>query len=291
MSTLKDLVNKLEPKYRNEALLFLAFLYKVDLSHMLAHLDKKPDLSKNKKIKIAFSRIKKDYPLAYLIGKKYFYGYPFLINKQTLIPRPESEIIIDLALDYAKTSRKDLKFIDIGTGPGTLIISLAKEVLKINKYQYQKAVFIAGDISNKALEIARKNAKNLKLDKKIIFKKSNLAQNFLNQIKKEKDKAIFISANLPYLNQKERTSEISIKYEPDLALIGGLKNGLLLYKKLLKQLKPVLDNQEYYLVMEINPYQAKELIATTKLNLPAAKIEKKSDLSGRTRFIVASYKN
>jgi release factor glutamine methyltransferase len=287
MTTLKDLINKLEPKYKNETLLYTAFLYKSDLSQILAHLDKKVSSQKAKELKKAFSKIEKNYPLAYLTKKKYFYGYLFSLNPKVLIPRPESEEIIDLGLNYANSVKEPLKIIDIGTGPGTLIISLAKELLKHNRLAYQKAEFLAGDISSSALKMAKKNAQALKTADKISFKKSDLASAFLPAIKKDEEKAIFIIANLPYLNKTERKQEISIKYEPDLALIGGGKNGLLLYQKLLKQLTKVLSDKKYYLVMEINPHQAKDLIATVSKILPAANIQKKSDLSGRTRFIIA----
>jgi release factor glutamine methyltransferase len=290
MLSIKDLVNKLEPKYRNEALLYTAFLYKSDLSYILAHLDKKVSSQKAKDLKKAFSKIQKDYPLAYLTKQKYFYGHLFSLNSKVLIPRPESEEIIDLGLSYASSAKEPLKIIDIGTGPGTLIISLAKEMLKHNRLAYQKAEFLAGDISISALKIAKNNAQSLKIAHKISFKKTNLASAFLADIKKYKGKTIFISANLPYLNKAERAKEISIKYEPNLALIGGGSNGLLLYKLLLKQLASVMQDKKYYLVMEINPHQAKTLITSVREKLPLAKIQKKSDLSGRTRFIIV-YQN
>lgn len=290
MTTLKDLISKLEPKYINEALLFTAFLYKSDLTHILAHLDKKVSPQKAKVLKKAFSKIEKGYPLAYLTKQKYFYGHPFALNLKVLIPRPESEEIINLGLNYAQSTKEPLKIIDIGTGPGTLIISLAKEILKQNKAVYNKAEFLAGDISTAALKIAQKNAQTLKMAHKITFKKSDLAKAFLLSLKKDQDKAIFISANLPYLNKTERKKEVSIKYEPDLALIGGGKHGLNLYQSLLKQLTKVLNDKKYYLVMEINPHQAKDLIKMSHQALPLAKIQKKSDLSGRTCFIIA-YQN
>jgi release factor glutamine methyltransferase len=290
MTILKDLINKLEPKYRKEALLFTAFLYQSDLSHILAHLDKKISAPKAQALKKAFSKIEKNYPLAYLTKQKYFYGHLFALNTKVLIPRPESEEIINLGLNYAHLNKKPLQIIDIGTGPGTLIISLAKEMLKHNRLAYQKAEFLAGDISDSALKIAKSNARNLRIDHKITFKKSNLASAFLPYIKQNQEKAIFISANLPYLNKTEREQEISIKYEPDLALIGGGKNGLHLYQQLLKQLTSILRHRSYCLVMEINPHQAKALIAIVRQTIPFTKIQKKSDLSGRTRFITV-YQN
>jgi len=287
MISIKDLLSELEPKYRNEALLYIAFLYKSDLSNVLAHLDRKISPQKEKKLKNAFSKIRKNYPLAYLTKQKYFYNYPFLVNPKVLIPRSESEGIINLGLNYAQSTKKPLKIIDIGTGPGTLIISLAKELAKNNKATYTKASFLAGDISINAVKLAQKNANLLKVNKKITFKESDLASAFLTEIKNDKDRAIFISANLPYLNKEEREREPSIKYEPDLALIGGGKNGLYLYQALLRQLSPALQDKEYYLVMEINPHQAKELIKLCKQKLARVKIQKKPDLSGRTRFIIA----
>lgn len=287
MKSLKELIEKVEPAYQKEALLFSAHLYKCDLSYILAHLDKKISKTKEKELITAFKKITNDYPLAYLIGKKYFYGRPLFVNSKVLIPRPESEKIIDIGLEYARSLKKPVHFFDIGTGSGAIIISLAKEISKKNKNIYKKSRFLATDISETALKVARKNARSLRMDRKIIFKRGELINPYLQDINKSQG-PIFIAANLPYLNQQERDKEISIKYEPKIALVSDSQDGLNLYKLLIKKISLLNKNISYQLLLEINPHQAEQIIFFIKKNLKLVHIKKEPDFQGQTRFVVVS---
>ena len=153
-------------------------------------------------------------PMAYLAGSKEFFGLKFLVNKNVLVPRPDSEVLVEQALEYLD-KKNNLNILDIGTGSGCLITSVAKNASKHN--------FYASDISSPALKIAKTNARKNKV--KINFIKSNLLKN-INNIKFD-----VIIANLPYLTP-EQMKEPSIKQEPKLALLAG-KDGLDYYQKLL----------------------------------------------------------
>lgn len=287
MSSIKNILTQVDKCLEKEVLTVLTSLLNKDLSYILAHQEHELSEKEEEKISRLLKKLEMGYPLAYLIKEQYFYSRPFLVSQDTLIPRPESEEIIDQLISKILATKDKQIFIDIGTGTGALIISIAKELEKKSLDRYQTALFLAGDISAAALKIATKNAKALGLSKKIVFKLSDLAAAFLIDINSQLDGSIFIMANLPYLTPKERSSEPSIRYEPDLALIGG-PDGLSLYRRLLKQLKPISVNRKYYLIMEINPGQADSLIKLCQVNYPQAIIQKKSDFRGQTRFIVMS---
>jgi len=168
-------------------------------------------------------------PIAYLIGQKEFYGLKFIVNKHVLVPRPESEKIIDEALKIIKSifpiNDQRLTICDIGTGSGCLIISLAKELQKLKKIDSFE--LIATDISKKALKVAKANAAIHQVDKYINFINCYLLKPLKNQ------KIDLIIANLPYLSKDDVKNQVSIKKEPKKALIGN-------YDKFFKQIS-ILD--------------------------------------------------
>lgn len=190
------------------------------------------------------SRIKR-IPIAYILGYKEFYGRKFIVNKSTLIPRPESEDIIDLLKEILPiiTSRHT-KIIDIGTGSGCLGITV--------KLELPETDVTLADISPDALKTAASNAKNLSADVKII--KSDLLQSYT-------EKPNIIIANLPYVNPEwERSPETN--FEPSLALFAE-DNGMLLIKKLIDQASNLLA-LDGYIILESDPEQHKLIIEYAK---------------------------
>lgn len=287
MFSIKEILIKFKATEQKQVLSLLTHLLNKDLSYILAHPEKKLSQPQFKQITSAIKQLENGYPLAYIIKEQYFYSRKFNVTKNTLIPRPESEDIIDLILNKSANKQDKQIFIDIGTGSGALIISLSKEIEQRNKTEYDASLFLAGDISPAALSVARQNAKSLQVSKQINFKSGDLAAPFLKTIKAKADSSYYIMANLPYLTPKERRFEPSIRFEPDLALLGG-RDGLSLYRQLLKQLRPAFSSIKYYLIMEINPKQAETLSKISINMFPKARIKKKSDLSAQTRFIILS---
>lgn len=286
MLTLKELLAPLAASEQAIALCLFSFYLKKDQSTLLAHLD---EINLGK---VLLKRFQKDYQswqngyaLAYITQEKYFYGQSFYVNPFVLIPRPESELIIDMALNYLKDKELKHQIVDIGTGSGALIISLALKLQEKASKLFKVAEFWALDISQKALKVAQTNAQTYHLNQTINFQKSNLLQSLSAKLLSSSD-PLLILANLPYLTPSERNSEKSIACEPTTALVGG-SDGLVLYRRLIKQLKPILSNKKDYLViMEINPHQAETLIKFTSCYFPLNQLSKKSDLSSRTRFVV-----
>lgn len=248
-------------------------------SHLEFELDKKT-INEFQKLE---KKRKNNWPLAYLLEEKEFYSLPFYLSNKVLIPRPETEKIIDYLVDKIEQDKKEAIFLDVGTGSGAIIISLAKEIKKKYKSFFESSLFFGFDISKNAIEVARVNSEINGLINKIKFIKSNL----INKIQKEvinDNRKLIITANLPYLTNKQ-LKEASIIKEPKLALYGG-KDGLAIYRKLFKQIKKKGINN-FILICEINPEQVEkmkqDINSTFSENI---KIDVISDLAKKDRFVV-----
>ncbi len=282
--TIIQLIQKAQNIYPLVPLGDIELLLTRSLHRSLNYLYKNPEKILNRSSQSTFWRLlarhKSNHSVAYLLGHKEFYQLDFLVNKHTLIPRPDSEVLIEEALQYLKKHKlQSPKVIDVGTGTGCLIISLAKN------YAYQPAglaaanpagCFIAIDISGRALKVAKTNARKHGLKRQVKFLKSDLLKNIGDQ------KFDLVLANLPYLTKKQ-LREPSIKKEPRSALYGG-SDGLYFYKRLLKQINNYL-NKEYLILLEIDPSQADAIQQMARQYLPKAKLEIIKDLSQQARVL------
>lgn len=230
-------------------------------------------------------------PMAYILGHKEFYGLDFKVAKDTLIPRPETEMLVEKALRNMElgtwNKNEKLTVIDIGTGSGNIIISIAKNI----EYQKSNIEYKGIDISSEALKVARTNAKKHKVDKKIKFIKSDLLDFLLRDTKYQIQDTI-IAANLPYLSKTIYNSAIPDvkKFEPRSALVSG-KDGLDHYEKLFKQLitlrqKCSMLHATCY--MEISPEQKSKITKLITHYFPKVKPEFKKDLAGKWRMVTLS---
>ena len=283
MATLATNLN-LNKHYSREIKSLLAFVCKRDLSWLLSHLEyelnSEEELSFNKAYKLLLTGT----PLAYITGEQSFYNHDFKVSPSVLIPRPETELIVDKALEYLKQNHLKTACLDIGTGSGAIIVSVAAQLQKTAPGLFKACEFMAGDISTAALTQAQANARKYSLDNKITLLLGNLFEPFVELIAKDEIQTLFIAANLPYLTNEERKRENSIQLEPDLALLGG-KDGLELYLELLQQLSKHQDKFNFHLIMEINPKQTEGLMQASAQYLKEVEITKTSDLNGQTRFI------
>jgi release factor glutamine methyltransferase len=184
-------------------------------------------------------------PIAYIVGHKEFYGRDFIVTPDTLIPRPESESIIELLKKIINNyEKKDIHLVDVGTGSGCLGITAKLEFPRIN--------VTLSDISPKALAVARQNSDNL--SSKVNTIQSDLLQNITNLFD-------IIIANLPYVDQEWETSP-ETKYEPAQALFANNK-GLGLIEKLISQADKKLQKNGY-LIIEADPIQHEQIIELAK---------------------------
>ena len=220
-------------------------------------------------LELILDRIRQQEPWEYIRGYAYFRGERYIVNRNTLIPRIETEQLVDIAISLIKENSYS-KVFDIGTGTGCIIISLAKEI----DNRENRISFVAADISTHALDIAKQNASNLKV-KNINFKSENLINKFW--LSNES----LIIANLPYIPSKMyQELQPSVKdYEPKIALEGG-RDGLSYYKKLFSIIEK--SEKEVDLLIEIEPTT---LSAFKKIleNKQIKKIYK--DYRGKKRFL------
>lgn len=201
-----------------------------------------------------------DYPKAYKDRKAEFYGREFMVSPDVLIPRPETETMVEMVLSLAgkaylpgvkapeRRLPKNPKILDVGTGSGCIAITL--------KLELPEALLSAVETSEKAIEVAQGNAKRLKAD--VSFRKSNL----LSAVGTS-EKFDVIVANLPYVDRdwewlKEPESR-AIKYEPELALFAG-SGGLELIFRLIDEIK----GRTKYLILEADPVQHEKIVAYAK---------------------------
>ncbi len=177
----------------------------------------------DEKVKEYFYILKKrteGYPVAYLTNKKEFFGLTFYVEEGVLIPRPETEILVEEVLKKLPKD-KEITGLDIGVGSGAIIISLLKNRPNLRMYGV--------DISEKALEITKKNAKIHGVEDRLTLIKSNLFENV------PKIKFDFIVSNPPYVSENEYEKlQKEVKKEPKTALIGGMK-GTEIYNKIVEQ--------------------------------------------------------
>ena len=235
-------------------------------------------------MQIATKQLEQEIPIQYIIGKTEFFGLPFNINKEVLIPRPETEELVERVIKEVSliktyktdsnetTNEKQLKILDIGTGSGCIAISLKKEL--------PSSKISAIDVSNEALRIAKKNALLNKVD--INFIHLDILKT--NNLDKLYD---VIVSNPPYvreLEKKEMKNNV-LNNEPHLALFVDNKNPLLFYNKIAELAKNFLTKNGQ-LHFEINQYLGKETVI-----LLAEKgfknIQLKKDIFGNDRIISA----
>lgn len=211
------------------------------------------------------------FPMAYILGYKEFYGREFIVNHNVLIPRPESEAIIDITKNILDNESKPLIW-EIGTGSGCLAITLNLEL--------PQARVVASDISREALQIAKNN--DIILTGKQ-YSITWLEGDLLSPFDKVDTKPDLIIANLPYLN-KNQYQDDSILYEPNIALYSP-NDGLEHYIKLLQEIKSrfVLWPN---IILEINPEQIDELKSHIESLAPQAKISIYKDLKQLERHIL-----
>lgn len=217
-------------------------------------------------------------PVAYITGHKEFYGYDFFINKNVLVPRPETEFLVEETLRQIKENNiKKLKILDVGTGSGCIIISIAKELSKLNLLD--KSQLYATDNSQKALYVAKKNAKNTGVRKNIKFYFSNLMGN--NKLPKKFD---IIIANLPYVPIEPKNSKRkSIDFEPQGAIYAN-DNGTKTVLTFLKELKDknIVFN---HMFLELDSRNIIEIFQQAKKIFRDHKFEIKKDIAGKNRYL------
>lgn len=225
-------------------------------------------------------RIKNHEPWEYVKREAEFCGNKFLVSRNTLIPRIETEQIVSIVDEFSRENPTYNSVIDVGTGCGCIIISLAK--ILCNKKNLK---FFAIDNNSAALRVAKINSVLHKVNRKVLFLKDNLISDFQERV------SPIIVANLPYIPtyMYKNLEKSVINFEPKSALDGG-KNGLKYYKRLLKQIeekiKSKIFKKEVTLLIEIEP---STLINVRRLFKKASKFKVIKDYRGKNRFCLIHF--
>lgn len=258
----------------DHAKMLLSSYLDVNPLELLTILDKEVDSDIEKLYKSSLEALKENKPIQYVIGNVNFYGLKFIVNKNVLIPRFETEELVEQVVEYTKDLNKDkIKILDLGCGSGAIGLTL-KSILKDSEVTLT-------DISKEALEVAKLNANNLNLD--VTFIESD----WFSNVKLEQYDIIV--SNPPYIRTDEEIEEIVKNNEPSLALYGGV-DGLDCYRKILANIKLYLNNK-FLIAFEIGESQKEGIYDIVNKYLKDIEITCKKDLYGRNRMIFVRNKN
>lgn len=258
---------------RLAAEVLLAHILSWERSRLFGHLDDRLACGDWEGFQVLVRRRASGEPLQYLTGEREFYGLPFRVTPAVLIPRPETEILVEKALDTARARGSGLHFADVGTGSGCIAISVAHEMAR--------AAGWATDISREALAVARENANRLGVGERVRFVCCDLLECF-----SERPLFDLILSNPPYVpgSEMEELPRLVREHEPRQALFGG-ESGLEVYRRLIPQAAARLLPRGC-LLLEVGAGQAGEVAGLIKREglVPDQIVE---DLQRISRCIVA----
>ncbi len=276
-----------------DAEILLASVLNVPKSWLFGHFTEELKSHHEEKFLVLLDRRMKHEPVAYLTGKKNFYGREFAVSPAVLIPRPATETMIEHVLHQFETCDRDLvMFADIGTGSGAIAVTLASET---------QSPVLAIDIEAAALAMAKENAKRHEATEHIDFQHGSYLEPVVklfetihasgnpNVSSVYPFRDLIICANLPYLTTNQMdTLEADVRFEPVRALVAGA-DGLDAYWELFRQLKThrELLPRKITVYIEIDPDQVNRSLTLIQHNFPEAVLRIEKDLQENDRIIIA----
>ena len=267
------------PSPRMNAELLLMFVLGCDRTYLFAHPERELTVAELARYNSALAERSRGVPAQYITGHQEFWGLDLIVSPAVLIPRPETEHVIETVLELVRPESRPegmasgrLRFVDVGTGSGCIALALAKEL--------PHAEIHAVDISSDALEIARANAVRHQLISRIRFHESDLLNDFLSG----SERFDFVVSNPPYVGDSEEEQvQLEVrKFEPRRAVFAG-PGGLDIINRLIPQAHGVL-NPEGWLVMEIG-YRHEAAMRALLANW--SKVRFTPDLQGIPRVVAA----
>ncbi len=261
----------------------LAFVLSCDRAWLYTNPDKVIDDADIRKYKEAIYKRASHVPLQYITRRAEFMSLDFVVDEGVLIPRPETEILVETVLNKAQNkefSEKSIIIMEIGTGSGNIAVSLAKNLCN--------AVIYTNDISQDALTLAKTNVQRHEVVDKVHLLHGDFFEIFCNYV--EKEHVDFIVSNPPYVSESEWNNlDPEVKeHEPRQALVGG-EDGLAYYKRIINGAADWL-RPGGYLVLEIGEAQANAIIKLMRSEEHYGEIEIIKDLQGKERIISARRK-
>lgn len=263
---ISDLLKKAQNvRLRREMEVFLGHLLGCSQVDLIVNSEDEVPVSCLKDLQVGWTKLLDGYPVAYLIGEKEFYGLKLFVDERVLVPRGETERLVEMILE-----RKPKRVLEIGTGSGAISVALASSDPSLE--------VVASDVSEEALEVANKNIVQHGVSVKLF------QSDLLSNVPDEKFDGLV--ANLPYIGTEvhDAICENVAKHEPALALFGGV-DGLRLYSQLFEQIAE--QGREFDWVMgEIGFSQGEDMRALCEEKMPGYKCEILEDLQGLTRYFV-----
>ena len=245
---------------------------------LLAHLDEPLTPPQIDLANQAFTRLRTGEPLPYILGRWEFFGLDFDITSDVLIPRPETELLVEKAVHWLKASPHRRAVADVGTGSGVIAVSLAMQIPDLQVF--------ATDVSHSALRVAKHNAEKFHVHQQIEFMECDLLPESKSNVLRPNFRFSsfdLICANLPYIPTETMHSLSIFGREPTLALDGG-KDGLDPYRKLLN-LAPKWLAPNGILLLEIEATQGMKALSLAYDNFSEASISLHQDLAGHDRLL------
>lgn len=258
--------------------ILLADILKQSKEYLIINNKKELSSQEEKEFKEKIEKLKLGYPIQYITNKQFFRNCEFYVDENVLIPQPDTEILVEEAIKILKEKtfqKNKTNILDLCTGSGAIIVSLGKELEKIS----EKYNFYGTDISEKAIEIAKKNANSNNVNVEFylgdLFESINVNEKF-----------DLIVSNPPYIETDViKTLSLDVQKEPSIALDGGI-TGLDFYKRIAKESKQFLSSKGY-LILEIG-YNQMEAVCSILRNENFEIVSRVKDYANNDRVIVAN---
>lgn len=260
---------------RLDAQVVLAHILGQSRAWVMAHPDATLAPANQERLQRAVERLAQGEPLPYILGHWEFYGLDFNLTPDVLIPRPETELLVERALRWLVDHPDRRRAADIGTGSGCIAISLA-----LNQ---PDLLVVASDVSWGALRVARQNIARYQLDQRVLLLQCDLVEAvYPTTVEKRFD---LICANLPYIPQATLAHLHQLRHEPSIALSGGV-TGTVLIEKLLSR-SPALLSPGGLLLLEIEASLGDKVRRLVQEAFPHSKVQVLPDLAGFDRLVIA----
>jgi release factor glutamine methyltransferase len=271
-SVLSDTADRLAPVSDTadlDASVLLAHILKKPRSWVLAHPEVRLTEQQEQELNNSLSRLERREPFPYVLGHWEFFGLDLEVTPDVLIPRPETELLVEKSIAWLQESPARRTVADIGTGSGAIAVSIAVNVPDVH--------VLATDISSEALQVARRNARKLGVDQRLEFFQCDL-------LPPQSDQHLdLLCANLPYIPTPTLHGLPIYGREPTRALDGGV-DGLDLFRRLMK-LAPEWLASNALMLMEIEATRGLQVMSLAKDMFPKAEIRLHKDLTGLDRLL------